>query len=136
MFMLISLAVRWAVNAVVVGIVALLVPGIRIDGVASLLAVALVLGLLNAYVKPLLVLLTLPLTLVTLGLFLLVINVGLLLVTERIAGWLGFVHFEVDGLLPAVVGAVLISLVGFIVNWYVDAEAIAERFGEGRNRLR
>jgi len=96
----------WILNAVALLIVAYLLPGINVASFGSALIAALVLGLLNAVVKPLLILLTLPLTVVTLGLFLLVLN-------ALVFWWAGSIlkGFQVDGFWWAVIGAIVYSLV-------------------------
>ncbi len=90
---------------------AYLVPGIYVAGVYTALIVAIVLGLLNMIVRPILFVLTLPITILTFGLFTFVLN-GLLLwfVGTFIEG------FEVRGLLPAILGALVISIVSWIGN--------------------
>src|SRR3990172_6060967 len=95
--------VRVLITAFGLWVAAALVPGIRIDGLITLLIAALLLGVVNALVRPLVVLLTLPLTVLTLGLFLLVVN-GLML--ELVAALLG--GFHVNGLWGAVVGSIFI----------------------------
>lgn len=100
------LLLLWILNAVALLVVAYILPGITVASFGSALIAALVLGLLNAVVKPLLILLTLPLTVVTLGLFLLVIN--------ALVFWLaGSVlrGFQVDGFWWAVIGAIIYSIV-------------------------
>ncbi|MER1939185.1 MULTISPECIES: phage holin family protein [unclassified Castellaniella] len=103
MFMLLLV---WILNAVALLVVAYLLPGISVASFGSALIAALVLGLLNTLVKPLLVLLTLPLTVVTLGLFLLVLN-------ALVFWWAGSIlkGFQVDGFWWAVIGAIVYSLV-------------------------
>jgi putative membrane protein len=109
------LLIRWLASAGGVWVAAQVVPGIRVDpGVTSILVVALVLGLVNALVGPLLRWLACSLIFLTLGLFLLVINAALLLLTAHLTRTLG-IGFEVDGFLPALVGSVVISLVSFAV---------------------
>ena len=107
--------VRMGANAVAILLISYLLPQIvAVDGVVAALAAAFVLGLVNAVVRPLFVLLTLPVTVVTLGAFLLVIN-GLLLwlVTAFVPG------FHVNGFLAAVVGSVLLSVVSWILTMVV-----------------
>jgi len=88
-----------------------IVPGIRVDSLMSALAAGLVLGLINAIVRPILVVLTFPITLLTLGLFLLVLNgFCLWLVTVFVAG------FRVAGFWPAFWGALLVSVVSWILT--------------------
>ncbi|WP_322997840.1 phage holin family protein [Castellaniella sp.] len=100
----------WILNAVALLVVAYLLPGITVSSFGSALIAALVLGLLNAVVKPLLVLLTLPLTIVTLGLFLLVLN-------ALVFWWAGSIlkGFQVDGFWWAVIGAIVYSLVSGVL---------------------
>jgi len=108
--------IRMGANAVAILLIGYLLPQIvTVDGVMSALAAAFVLGLVNAVVRPLFVLLTLPVTVVTLGAFLFVIN-GLLL-------WLVSVFvpgFHVNGFLAAVVGSVLLSIVSWILTRVVQ----------------
>jgi putative membrane protein len=87
------------------------VPGIRLDGLASALVAGLLLGLVNAIVRPILVVLTFPITLLTLGLFLLVLNAFCLwLVSVFVSG------FQVAGFWPAFWGALLVSVVSWILT--------------------
>ena len=85
-----------------------LVPGIHVSGPVSLLFTALVFGLVNAVVRPVAVLLSLPLTVVTLGLFLLVVNAAMLGLTALLNPW-----FRIDGFWPAFWGAIVVSLVSW-----------------------
>ncbi len=110
--------VRMGINAVAILLVAYLAPGVlSADGVMSAVAAAFVLGLVNTLVKPLIVLLTLPVTMLTLGLFLLVIN-GLMLwiVSVVVTG------FHVNGAFGAIAGAVLLSLVSWVLSWFVPGD--------------
>ena len=109
--MIAKLLLVWLVNAVSLIAVAYLLPGINVDGFVTALVAALALGLVNAVIRPLLVLLTLPVTLLTLGLFIFVIN-GLLFwfVGSFIAG------FVVAGFWWGVVGAILYSLVSWALT--------------------
>jgi putative membrane protein len=108
----VKLLLAWLINAVALIAVAYLVPGISVSSFLTALVAALVLGLVNAVVRPLLVILTLPVTLLTLGLFIFVIN-GLLFwfVGSFITG------FVVSGFWPAMLGAILYS----IVSWALAA---------------
>jgi putative membrane protein len=110
-----SFLVRMGANAIAILLIGYLLPQlISADGVMAALAAAFVLGLVNAVVRPLFVLLTLPITVATLGIFLLVIN-GLLLwlVSAIVPG------FHVNGFLGAVVGSLLVSTVSWILTWAV-----------------
>jgi len=107
--------IRMGANAVAILLIGYLLPKvISADGVMAALVAAFVLGLVNAVVRPLFVLLTLPITVVTLGVFLLVIN-GLLLwlVAAIVPG------FHVNGFLGAVAGSVLLSIVSWILTMLV-----------------
>lgn len=104
--------VRMGANAVAILLIAYLVPSVlRADGPMAAVAAAFVLGVVNAVVRPIFVLLTLPVTVVTLGIFLLVIN-GLLLwlVSAVVPG------FHVGGFRGAVAGSVLISVISWILT--------------------
>ncbi len=111
---MIGLITRWLLTALALIITAKIIPGIHLRDTATLFIAALVLGLVNAIVRPLLILFTLPLTLLTLGLFILVINA----VSFGIAAY--FVPgFDVDGFMPAFLGALLMSVLSTIFSWVV-----------------
>lgn len=104
------LILLWCCNALALLAVAYLLPGVRVDGFLSALVAALVLGFINTLVRPLLILLTLPVTVLTLGLFLFVLN-GLLF-------WFaGSVlrGFEVSGFWVALLGALLYSIISSLL---------------------
>lgn len=109
---MLALLARWIVNAGALLLVAYLYPGVQVrDFVAALIA-ALVLGLVNAIVRPLLVVLTLPVTLITLGLFLFVINAFLFwLVAELVQG------FTVSNFGAALIGSILYSIITLLTSW-------------------
>ena len=115
--------VRVLVNAATIALAAALVPGIRLEGAMPALLAGVVLGLINALVRPVLVIVTFPLTLLTLGLFLLVLNGVCLAVTA----WL-VPGFDVDGLLPAVLGALLVSVVSWALTAFVSDRGRLERY--------
>lgn len=103
---------RWLTTALAIGVVASLVPGIQVDGPWAAIVAALVLGLVNAVLRPVLILLTLPITILTFGLFALVINGAMLaLVAALVKG------IHVSGFGTAVLGALLISLVSSLLSW-------------------
>ncbi|HEX9848920.1 phage holin family protein [Candidatus Deferrimicrobium sp.] len=108
--------IRMVANAVAILLVGYLLPRVvTVDGVVAALTAAFVLGLVNAVVRPLFVLLTLPLTVVTLGAFLLVINGLLLVLVSYIVP-----GFHVNGFLAAVVGSILLSAVSWILTRVVQ----------------
>jgi putative membrane protein len=106
---------RVLVNILALVLAASVVPGISLDGVLSAVAAGLLLGLVNALVRPVLLILTLPITLVTLGLFLFVLNgLCLWLVASVVRG------FHVAGFWSAVLGALCVSVVSWIVTALVS----------------
>jgi putative membrane protein len=111
------LLLHWLVVACSLALAAYLVPGVRIGSLGALLAGALVLGLVNALVRPLLTLLTLPITLLTLGLFYLVVN-GL---SFGLAAWL-VPGFSSSGLWPSILGALVVSLCSWVVGGALHRE--------------
>lgn len=106
-----GLLIRLVANALAILAAAYIVPGIEVVGGLSLLAAALVLGLINAVVRPILLLLTLPFTLVTLGLFIFLLNAFCLWLTS----WM-VKGFAVHGFWAAVLGAMIVSLVSLVVT--------------------
>ena len=107
-----SFLIRWLTTALGIGVAAQLLPGIQVDGLWPTIVAALLLGLVNATLRPILLLITLPLTVLTLGLFALIINGAMLaLVASLVKG----VH--VSGFGSAILGAVIISLVGTLLTW-------------------
>lgn len=113
---------RWVVSSAAIAIVAWLLPGIHsgtgATGAVTVLVAAAVLGLLNTFVKPVLKLLSCPLILLTLGLFLFVINAAMLILTSVLARAAGF-GFEVDGWGSALVGSILITIVTWFLSLFV-----------------
>ena len=102
---------RWAITTVAVMVAAAVIRGIHYDSVGSLIGAALLLGILNAFLRPVLLLLMAPLIILTLGIFIFVVNgLMLLLVNEFISG------FHVDGFGSAFWGAILISIVSWILS--------------------
>ena len=112
---------RWLLNTVALLVVAIVVPHFHYDSLLSVAIAAAVLGLLNAIVKPLLFILTLPLTIVTLGLFLLVLNAIML----ELTAWL-VPGFRIDSFGWAVIGALVLTLVSLVTN-RLGAAAQSER---------
>lgn len=110
-----GLLIRLVANALAILAAAYIVPGIEVVGGLSLLAAALVLGLINAVVRPILLLLTLPFTLVTLGLFIFLLNAFCLWLTS----WM-VKGFAVHGFWAAVLGAMIVSVVSWLVNVFLS----------------
>jgi putative membrane protein len=109
------LLLNWVLSALAVWIVAHVVPGFYVSGPMAALIAALVIGFINATVGLLLKILTFPLTLITLGLFWLVINALML----ELASALLSPGFQVRGFLAAFLGAILLSLVNMMLKWLV-----------------
>ncbi len=107
--------IRVLVNAVAIWLADAVVPGIHIRGLATILGAALVLGLINAIVRPVLLVLTFPLTLVSLGLFLFVLNAFCLWLTAALVK--GFV---VEGFWSAIFGSLVVSAVSWAVNGFLS----------------
>ncbi len=100
-----------------------LLSGVQIDGTGSVILAALLLALVNAFVRPVAFLLTLPLTIVTLGLFLLVINAAMFgLVAAMLDG------FSVAGFWSALFGALIVSITSTIASWYIGPDGRYEVF--------
>lgn len=106
--------VRVLISGLAVILGAYLLPGVAVESIGTALWVALVLALLNALVKPILVILTIPITILTLGLFLLVINAFIILMAEALIG-----GFYVDGFLWALLFSLLLSL----ITWAIESIA-------------
>ena len=117
--------IRFLVSALSLGLATWLLPGIWLDYVGepadaaiTMLIVAAIFGLVNAVVKPIFVFVTSPLLLITLGLFLLVINAALLMLTSWVCAQFG-VPWGVDGFWNAVLGALIVSIISFVLNSFV-----------------
>ena len=122
--------VRLAITSVGLWVASTLVAGIRIDDTATLVWGALVLGIVNAVVRPIAILLTLPITLLSLGLFLWVINAGMI----GLVAWL-LDGFHVAGFGAALLGALLVSLTGWIGSAFIGQngryEVVVMKRGRG-----
>ncbi len=106
-----SLLLKWLLMTLSVGIAAYLIPGISVSGFFSALLVALFLGVVNTLVRPFLILITLPINILTLGLFTFVINAVLVLLASKV------VHgFEVRGFWWAMLFSIVLSIVQYVLN--------------------
>lgn len=90
------------------------VPGFHIVGLTAAVIVALLLGIISVTIRPLLLLLTLPINLMTLGLFSFILNAGILLVLAQVVD-----GFTIDGFIPALLGGVVIALIQWLVHRFV-----------------
>jgi len=105
---------RFFALAAALGLTAQLLPGVRVDGLVPLLVAAAVVGLLNALLRPLLVFFTLPLVLLSLGLFVFIINAALFLLASHFVP-----GFHVDGFGSALLGSLVVSALSFLLNRWV-----------------
>ena len=113
---------RWVVLTAAVLAAAWLLEGIRVEGLFSALAAAATLGILNAVLRPLIILLTLPINILTLGLFTFIINALMLqIVSQVIPG------FTVRGFWAAVLGALIIGVISWLLNGFVGGRGGVER---------
>jgi putative membrane protein len=123
--------IRLVINAVALAVTAWLLDGITVSNqIGPLLLVAVLFGLVNAIIKPFVKLISLPLTVATLGLFSIVINALMLLLTS----WLTSViftseDFHVDGLITAIIGGIVLGIVATIVEWILDRLGLDEDKG-------
>jgi len=106
-----GLVLRWLVSALALKLTTYIIPGFYFDGFFSLLFAAVTIGILNALVRPIVVLLTLPLTILTLGLFILVVNAGMLWMASKVV-----VGFHVEGFWAALGGWLFTSFFTLIIN--------------------
>lgn len=106
--------VRMLITAISLWLAAMVVPGMALRGIGTLLGAALLLGIVNAFVRPVVILLTLPLTILTLGLFLLVVNAMMLgLVSVMFEG------FTLGGFWSAIFGAIFVSFFGWLASAFI-----------------
>jgi putative membrane protein len=123
--------IRATVVAIGLWLASKIVPGVQILDPGTLVAAALLLGIVNAFVRPILVILTFPITLLTLGLFLLVINgLMILLVSHFLSG------FVVDGLWASILAAIVVSLTSWVMSGWIGPhgriEVVTVRHPPGR----
>jgi putative membrane protein len=123
-----GLLIRWTVTAFGLWVTSELLDGIHADGLASLFFAAVVLGVFNAVVRPIVLLLTLPINLLTLGLFTFAINGFMLKLTGSVVP-----GFYVEGFWTAIAGAIILSLVSFVLNVFINDEGRVEYIYIERN---
>ncbi len=112
---------RLVITALGLWAAATIVPGVQIDGWRTLIIGALLLGIVNAVIRPIILILTLPLTVLTLGLFILVVNgISLSLVAWALPG------FHVAGLVPAMLGSIVVGLTGWLASTFVGSSGRIE----------
>jgi putative membrane protein len=116
---MIVIITRWLVITIAIMLSSILIPGIRIDSLPTAVIAAGLLGLINIFIRPLLIILTLPLNILTLGLFSFIINAFLL----KLVAWF-VTGLEVDGFFTALLGAAVISLTNWLANRFIVAAGI------------
>jgi len=127
-----GLVIRWVTTAVALWLTSLIVKGIAIDGVMPLFFAAVVLGIFNAILRPLMLVITFPINLLTLGLFTFIINGAMLKLTADVVR-----GFSVEGFGSAVIGALLLSAISFALSLFVsDAGRIQYLYVERSDRIR
>lgn len=113
---------RWVVNAIALFVAVSLVPGLNLQGGwTSIFWLALIFGLINAFLRPLLKLLTCPLIVLTLGLFTLLINTFLFWLTSQVGQAVG-ISFTIDGFWPAFFGGLVVTVVSVIMSLVLKDE--------------
>jgi putative membrane protein len=119
---MIKFILRWMINVVAIYVAILIVPGIQLQsGLVSVLWLALILGLINAFVRPLLKLLTCPLILLTLGFFTLLINTFLFWLTSQVGQAFG-INLVIDGFWPAFLGGLVVTAVSVVMSLILKDE--------------
>ncbi len=112
------LLIGWAINALCLLLLAYLIPAVQVSGFGTALIVALILGLLNVFIRPVLLILTLPINLITLGLFTLVINGFLFWLAAQVLDGFAVRSFS---------WAILAALVYSLISWAVSAVVLGDR---------
>jgi putative membrane protein len=110
-----ALIVRFLINAAAIFVAAWLIPGFRVEDWTSLFGLAVVFGVVNAFIRPVLSFVTCLLQIITLGLFTLVLNTVMLLLSVWIGSWIGL-NVRLEGFLAAFLSALLISIVSFVLS--------------------
>ena len=113
--------IRLVISALALWLAATIVPGVHIAGLGTLLLAALLLGLVNAVVRPVLIVLTFPITVVTLGLFLLVVNAAMLGLVALVLP-----AMTIDGFFAAVFGSIIVSIVSWLASWFIGPRGRVE----------
>ena len=118
---------RWVINAIALFLAVYLVPGVSLQGGwASLIWLALIFGLINAFLRPLLKLLTCPLIVLTLGLFTLLINTFLFWLTSQVGQAFG-IGFTISGFWPAFLGGLVVTVVSVVMSLILKDELKGRR---------
>lgn len=106
-----KILIKWIVSAVAIAITAYILPGVTVTGIVPVLILAVVLGIINAFIKPILTVITLPLSIVTLGIFSLILNTLLILLAEAVVP-----GFDIDGFWWALLFGIVLALVTAVLK--------------------
>ena len=128
-----GIAVRFLVSVAALWFSQWIIPGFDIEGGGALIFGAVIFGLLNAFIRPVIAIVSCPLTVITLGLFTLVINTIMLALTALVAG-LFDLAFDVEGFFAAFFGALVISIVSTLLSWFVRRNVLEPIDRERRGR--
>jgi len=109
-----AVLVNWIISAIAILATAYALPGVTAEGFGAALIVALVLGILNAFIRPILLTLTLPVNVLTLGLFTLVINTLLIMAADAVVP-----GFQISGFLTALIFGIVLAIITYLINWLV-----------------
>ena len=112
-----GIIIRWLILTIAMITTSYLIEGIRLESFFAALFAAAVLGILNAFFRPVILLLTLPINILSLGLFTFVINAVILLMASGVIN-----GFKIDGFFSALLGSLLISIVSWILNTFINEE--------------
>ena len=126
LYRLLILITKLGINALALLVVASIFKGIRFDNNQAMIAAAVVLALVNTWLRPLVVILTLPINILTLGLFTFVINALML----ELVSWL-IPAFHIDTFWTAIGAAIVITIVSFLLNWFLRPDKIQVRVFRG-----
>ncbi|WP_353893789.1 phage holin family protein [Proteinivorax hydrogeniformans] len=110
---------RWVINGLALFFAAQIVPNMAVDGFGSAMIAALVLGLANATIRPIIKFLTFPITILTLGLFTLIINGFILWIVS-----VNVQNFHVEGFFSAVLGAIILSVISSLLTYFVGDNSL------------
>jgi putative membrane protein len=119
-----TLIIRWIIVAIALVATAYIIPGIQVEGngLVAVLGMAVILGFVNAFIRPLLAFLSCGFIVLTLGLFMLVVNAATLWLASWVAvNWFGL-GFYVDGFWPALWGSILVSIISFVLSMFVKED--------------
>jgi putative membrane protein len=108
---------HWIIAGIAIAVASYILPGVHVDGAVAALVVAVVLGAINAFIRPVLIILTLPLSIITLGFFILILNALLVMLAAAIVP-----GFAVDGFLWAFAFGIVLALVNWVFEMFAEED--------------